>query len=583
MMKNKISTMMFITALLMPTIANAATCEEVGIVGGIICELGCGVASVIYPGVAIPVCASILVGDFCSEVANGSCEGVSLFLETLDEINDYLIPTVGEDPCSGYRPGDGICFYSDYRIFDETNTECIHADPDCCVEYSCPGENSFCSIDDSWTNGGTPPGECTTCDYHWVPQSDHHHECPIEVDICGNGVLDDFPNEFCDTWDYGGFDCSNYGFQHGTLNCTNDCQNLTTEHCYNDPDPTAVCGNGVKEGLEQCDGSDIPVSCESLGFSAGGTLTCKDACILDTSTCYQCINGECCSSQGSFQPSDTPISSSPEIEYGCPEGELPGDGVFYRQRQRVCSGSSENWEGEVGEWSDWMAFTACAANETCNPGSPTCVTTCECSGGVCCTDGCYFNIHGQSCDTWTEQRCSGTAPGSNVEEAHCTKVCSGGSASCSGSISCGSYSVYDNCSIDEYCYASGTSASCTSCPGNYSWSPISRACNSDYCLKITGITSTTVSFEISKPVGEFGGWSLYWEAFKNTTIKVGETAYGCSFYDGYTMILGTIPTANLNLVEGVPVSLKVRISVGPTTCGGTVLWSGAVSIDYTCQ
>ena len=47
----------------------------------------------------------------------------------------------------------------------------------------------------------------------------------------------------------------------------------------------AVCGNGVKEGGEQCDGSDLGgTTCQSLGYS-GGTLSCNADCTYNTSQC----------------------------------------------------------------------------------------------------------------------------------------------------------------------------------------------------------------------------------------------------------------------------------------------------------
>ncbi len=47
-----------------------------------------------------------------------------------------------------------------------------------------------------------------------------------------------------------------------------------------------VCGNGVREGGEQCDGADLGgATCASQGFS-GGTLACKGNCAFDTAGCF---------------------------------------------------------------------------------------------------------------------------------------------------------------------------------------------------------------------------------------------------------------------------------------------------------
>jgi len=48
---------------------------------------------------------------------------------------------------------------------------------------------------------------------------------------------------------------------------------------------SSVCGNGVKESGEQCDGSDLAgASCTSQGYT-GGTLSCNSSCNFITSAC----------------------------------------------------------------------------------------------------------------------------------------------------------------------------------------------------------------------------------------------------------------------------------------------------------
>jgi hypothetical protein len=53
----------------------------------------------------------------------------------------------------------------------------------------------------------------------------------------------------------------------------------------------SVCGNNVKEGEEQCDGTDLDnASCVSLGFG-GGALSCGPSCEFDTSLCTTAPGG----------------------------------------------------------------------------------------------------------------------------------------------------------------------------------------------------------------------------------------------------------------------------------------------------
>lgn len=65
----------------------------------------------------------------------------------------------------------------------------------------------------------------------------------------------------------------------------------TWDQCLCDPNSggglgAGACGNGVREGAEQCDGADLGgASCNTLGY-AGGTLVCDAAsCTYDQSLC----------------------------------------------------------------------------------------------------------------------------------------------------------------------------------------------------------------------------------------------------------------------------------------------------------
>lgn len=108
--------------------------------------------------------------------------------------------------------------------------------------------------------------------------------------VCGNGVIDS--GEQCDGTNFGGKTCAsvNASTPQGSLKCT-ACQ-LDASGCSTPPPATPVCGNGKVEGNEQCDGSDLGgKTCSSIGY-AGGTLGCDASCKFNTISCsFFCQTG----------------------------------------------------------------------------------------------------------------------------------------------------------------------------------------------------------------------------------------------------------------------------------------------------
>ena len=100
--------------------------------------------------------------------------------------------------------------------------------------------------------------------------------------FCGDGIRQ--PDEFCDGGDLHEVTCVSYGFDFGELACTEFCQ-FDTSDCENTVIPDPVCGNGLSEENEDCDGEDLnELSCERLGFTAGPVF-CTLACTIDVSAC----------------------------------------------------------------------------------------------------------------------------------------------------------------------------------------------------------------------------------------------------------------------------------------------------------
>jgi cysteine-rich repeat protein len=99
------------------------------------------------------------------------------------------------------------------------------------------------------------------------------------TESCGNGVVD--VNESCDC-----------GTSDDTKN--NRCEGFNSDDTSSECTTQCVirsCGDGVKNGLEDCDGADLAgADCQSVGLY-GGALTCSSQCRLDVSACQRCGDG----------------------------------------------------------------------------------------------------------------------------------------------------------------------------------------------------------------------------------------------------------------------------------------------------
>ncbi len=94
--------------------------------------------------------------------------------------------------------------------------------------------------------------------------------------VCGDGVLQGA--ESCDGKELGAMTCMDFGFTEGVLVCDGQC-NLLTDGCRS-------CGDGMLAASELCDGAALGgETCQSQGFG-GGTLACDPQCDgYDTAAC----------------------------------------------------------------------------------------------------------------------------------------------------------------------------------------------------------------------------------------------------------------------------------------------------------
>ena len=99
-------------------------------------------------------------------------------------------------------------------------------------------------------------------------------------DVCGDGVRQG--DEECDGGDLSALSCELLGFDGGDLTCAG-CV-FVTDDCYR-------CGDGERNPTEACDTDDLgDATCETEGF-IGGRLTCGVACTISTQLCHTCGNG----------------------------------------------------------------------------------------------------------------------------------------------------------------------------------------------------------------------------------------------------------------------------------------------------
>lgn len=105
--------------------------------------------------------------------------------------------------------------------------------------------------------------------------------------LCGNGLAEN--QEECDGADLRSQTCETLGYGTGFLGCRANCE-FYTEGCQ----PPATCGNGTVDPPEECDGGDLDgATCERLGYP-GGVLGCTPQCTYHTDGCDRpdtCGNG----------------------------------------------------------------------------------------------------------------------------------------------------------------------------------------------------------------------------------------------------------------------------------------------------
>ncbi|MGM0597239.1 MAG: hypothetical protein ACQES9_09390 [Myxococcota bacterium] len=132
--------------------------------------------------------------------------------------------------------------------------------------------------------------------------------------VCGDGIIEG--DEVCDGTNLNENTCSTLNpDESGELACSDDCLSYDQSNCVE-----AECGNGIKDGNDQCDGDDLGgATCEDVGDGdfTGGTLGCNNEdCTYDTSECEVACNVE-----GAFESCDHTAGDNE----CCDINEMPAD------------------------------------------------------------------------------------------------------------------------------------------------------------------------------------------------------------------------------------------------------------------
>ncbi len=287
-----------------------------------------------------------------------------------------------EEDCYDAQP---VCAADFLELCDETNcgsaggywynNECNEEEETCTETWVC-GEWGTC----------TAGSQTRTCSDTAGCNSTVNTESQA-CTVCGNGIVE--TGETCESNDTSTA-CTINGYT-GIQNCGSSCN---WDTCV----ANQSCGDGIINGNEECEGSNLGTNtCESEGFDAG-TLTCASDCTLNENGC---------------------TTQSSSTESGGDEDDDGADEVIRSttiistnavQEEKTKDSCTPNWE--CGEWQECIDETQiriCTDLNQCNPEELASTESQACVVKIkeTCSDGIKNqNETGIDCGGICEKKCS---------------------------------------------------------------------------------------------------------------------------------------------------------------------------------
>ncbi len=334
---------------------------------------------------------------------------------------------------------------------------------------------------------------------------------------CGNGLIEG--SELCDGTDMGDSTCLLLGLGGGDLACTPTC-GYDTSGC----DTASICGDGFITSGETCDGDELAEqTCASLGLG-GGTLACSASCGWDTTGCDTVsICGDGFITSGETCDGDELAGRDCEDE-GFASGTLACNGMCDGYDTTGCTAAEECGDGVI------------TGDEVCdgtNLGTParTCVDEGYRAGTLACLGTCLaFDVSGCTYETVCgngemefPEECDGTVP----VGVDCTRRGFYG-----GTVTCGADCTLDVSGCEEGYCGDGTANGAEPCDGTDLGAPAATCADQGFAGGMLACTGSC-TFDASACTGGCG----------NGVRETGETCDGAD--------LGTHGCTDESMVDGV--------------------------------